>query len=107
MYIYNVTVHVEETIIEPWLQWMRETHIPDMLATGKFVHALLCRVMVDEEAGGQTYAVQFHTPGRGLLEKYYAEDADRLRKASADKFPGKLVAFRTELEVIDEQSLLT
>jgi hypothetical protein len=78
-----------------------------MLATGKFVQARLCRVLVEEEDGGYTYAAQFLTPGRDLLEKYYVEDADRLRKETADKFPGKFVAFRTELEVIDEQSLLT
>jgi len=106
MYIYNVTIHIEKTIGDSWLKWMRETHIPEMLATGKFVQARLCRVMVEEDDGGFTYAVQFMTTGRDVLEKYYKEDADRLRKTTSDKFPGKFVAFRTELEVIEEQSFL-
>jgi hypothetical protein len=107
MYIYNVTIHIEKEVNEAWLDWMRATHIPDMLDTGKFVHARLCRVVEEEDDGGYTYAVQFLTTGHEVLEKYYLEDADRLRKATSDKFPGKIVAFRTELEVIEEQSLLT
>jgi len=106
MLIYNVTVHIEDNVHDPWLRWMREEHIPEMLATGKFVQARMCRVLVREEAGGITYAVQYLTPSRDLLEKYYAEDAERLRARALNQFPDKFVAFRTELEVIDEQTCL-
>lgn len=106
MYIYNVTINIDESVHDPWLQWMREKHIPDMLATGKFVQARICRVMVEEESGGITYAVQYFTTGRDLLQQYYEEDAERLRKESLSRFPGKFVAFRTELEVIDDQAFL-
>ena len=47
MYIYNVTINIDETVHEPWLRWMRDEHIPDMLATGKFLGALMTRVMVE------------------------------------------------------------
>jgi hypothetical protein len=107
MYIYNVTINIEETVHKPWLEWMRDKHIPDMLATGKFVQARICRVMVEEESGGITYAVQYFTTSREVLQRYYEEDADRLRKEALRQFPDKFVAFRTELEVIDDQSFLT
>jgi hypothetical protein len=37
-----------------------------------------------------------------MLEKYYKEDADRLRSETTKLFPNKFVAFRTELEIIHE-----
>ncbi len=104
MYIYNVTINIEENIHEAWLKWMREKHIPDMLATGKFLQARMCRVMVVEESGGITYAIQYHAPSREVLQQYYEEDANRLRQDALSQFPDKFVAFRTELEVVDEQS---
>ncbi|MBT0607840.1 DUF4286 family protein [Aequorivita echinoideorum] len=103
MYIYNVTINIEESIHERWLDWMKNEHIPAMLATGKFSKALMTRVMVEEEMGGVTYAVQYTTENKEMLEKYYAENADELR-AQSKQFAGKFVSFRTELEIVSEQS---
>ena len=101
MYIYNVTIHIEESIHRSWLHWMKTEHIPAMLATGKFSKALLTRVLIEEEMGGITYSVQYTTDSRETLQKYYAENAADLREQSKP-FEGKFVAFRTELEIIGE-----
>jgi len=81
---------------------MKETHIPDVLATGKFLKAKMCRVLVEEDMGGITYSVQFTTKDKATLEKYYAEDAPRLRQDVTHLFSNQFVSFRTELEVISE-----
>lgn len=103
MYIYNVTINIEESIHDSWLKWMQEEHIPEMLATEKFSKALLSKVMVEEEMGGVTYSVQYTTSSKEMLQKYYDEDADQLRTKS-NRFAGKFVAFRTELEIVKEQN---
>ncbi|MFS4454899.1 DUF4286 family protein [Maribacter sp. 2304DJ31-5] len=102
MYIYNVTTNIDESVQEEWLKWMKETHIPDVLATGKFLNAKMCKVLIEEEMSGVTYSVQFTTTDRQTLEKYYTEDAHRLREDALSKFPNKFVSFRTELEVVSE-----
>lgn len=102
MYIYNVTINIQEDVHDKWLQWMKEEHIPEMLNTGKFSKALMTRVMVKEEMGGITYSVQYTTKSKELLQKYYDEDADVLR-GKTKAFEGKFVAFRTELEIVSEQ----
>lgn len=102
MYIYNVTINVENSIHDAWLQWMKTEHIPAMLDTRKFSKALMTQVIVEEEMGGTTYSVQYTTDSKETLDKYYAENADTLR-AQSKAFEGKFIAFRTELEVICEQ----
>ncbi len=103
MYIYNVTTNIDETVHDEWLQWMKEKHIPDMLATGKFSNAKMSQVMIEEEMGGTTYSVQYTTDSLETLQEYYKEDAPRLRDESMRLFSGKSVAFRSELNVISEQ----
>ncbi|UII77250.1 DUF4286 family protein [Flagellimonas sp. HMM57] len=103
MLIYNVTINIDESVHDQWLLWMQETHIPDMLATGKFSHAKMTKVLVEEETGGVTYSIQYTTKDRITLEAYYKEDAERLRADAQKYFPNKFVAFRTELEVISQQ----
>ena len=102
MYIYNITTNIDETAHDQWLQWMNETHIPEVLATGKFLKAKMCRVMVEEEMGGYTYSVQFTVANKETLQKYYNEDADKLREKASKLFSGKFISFRTELELISE-----
>ncbi len=102
MYIYNVTINVEPSIHDTWLHWMKSEHIPAMLATKKFSKALMTKVLFEQEMDGITYSVQYTTDSKETLKRYYAEDSERLRELS-QPFTGKFVAFRTELEVIDEQ----
>ena len=99
MYIYNVTINIDNAVEKDWLRWIQEKHIPEMLATGIFSEAKLCQVMV-EEAEGITYSVQYTTDDKKNLEKYYRENADKLRQEGQSLFGGKFVAFRTELNVI-------
>ena len=103
MIIYNVTVNIDDSVHDEWLTWMKDKHIPDMLATGKFSHAKMTKVLVEEELGGTSYSIQYTTKDRKTLNAYYQEDADILRTEALKRYADKFVAFRTELEVISQQ----
>jgi len=100
MYIYNVTINIDNSIHDEWLTWV-ETHVVDVLNTGKFTSAKLTEVLVDSEEG-RTYSVQYAANSKEDLELYYKEDSDRLRLESLKKFGDKILAFRTELKLIKE-----
>ena len=104
MIIYNVTVNIDDSVHNEWLTWIKE-HIPQVLATGKFTEAKLTKVLVEEEMGGQTYSIQYRAHSREALEDYYANHAEQLRQDGLKKFADKMLAFRTELEVVDEYSV--
>ncbi|WP_242203061.1 DUF4286 family protein [Aestuariivivens insulae] len=104
MYIYNVTVNIDKSIHDEWLVWIKQ-HIPQVLSTGKFDKATLTKVLVEEEMGGVTYSIQYRSYSREALDAYYREDADRLRTEGLKKFADKMLAFRTELQIIDEYSV--
>jgi len=101
MIIYNVTINVDDSIHAEWLNWIK-AHIPEVLGTGKFSGAKLTKVLVDEEMGGTTYSVQYMAKSREHLQAYYSEDAAGLRMDGVQRFGQSALAFRTELEVIDE-----
>ena len=101
MYIYNVTLSIDESIHNEWLQWIQQ-HIPEVLATGKFISAKLTQVLVEEEMGGVTYSVQYRAKSREDLDAYYQQDADRLRTDGMRRFADKMLAFRTELKIVNE-----
>lgn len=101
MYIYNVTINVEQSVHDKWLPWMKEEYIPKMLSLGKFTNALMTKVMVEEEMGGTTYSVQFTTDSKATLEKYIAENSKEMQDFGK-AFHGKFVSFETELQVVSK-----
>ena len=104
MIIYNVTVNIHDSIVDQWLVWIKE-HIPQVLATGKFSEAKLTKVLVEEQMGGQTYSIQYRTISKEALKAYYQNEAEKLRQDGLTKFGDKMLAFRTELEIVDEYTV--
>ncbi len=101
MYIYNVTINIDESIHEEWLRWI-QGHIPKVLNTGKFISAKLTQVLVEEEMDGVTYSIQYTAATKEDLEEYYKHDAPKLRNDGMKRFADKMLTFRTELRVINE-----
>ncbi len=102
MILYNITSNIHESIEEKWLFWMKETRIPEMLATGKFTAAKLLKVLVEEEMGGVTYAVQYTANSKADLAQYHIENENVLQQKVIGLFGDKVLSFQTTLEVIVE-----
>ena len=101
MIVYNVTVKINAEVQEEWLRWMRETHIPDVMATGMFQSYSLNRIISLEDADGASYAIQYHCPDMATFHKYQLQHAPQLQKDHTERYKDQFVAFRTLMEVID------
>jgi hypothetical protein len=99
MIIYNVTINIEDDIKNEWIEWMKEVHIPDVMATNLFTEFRFCRVMVNEESGS-TYSIQYSCKDMITFENYRDNYAPALQQEHLNKFGGKFVAFRTLLEQV-------
>ena len=98
MIIYNVTVNVEHSVHDDWLQWMREIHIPEVMETGLFSHHRILKVLSDEDNGGMTYSVQYYCHSMESYEQYKAKHAPSLQAKALARYKDKFVGFRTLLE---------
>lgn len=101
MIIYNVTANVDEDVHEEWVAWMKDVHIPDVMATGFFVEYRFAKVLLAKDEGGVTYSVQYLCKSMSDLQKYQGSHAPRLQQDVMKRYEGKFVAFRTVLETID------
>ena len=99
MYIYNVTINIDNAAHDEWLKWMLEIHIPEVMKTGCFIDSRMLKVLnVDDE--GSTYSVQYTFLNMSDMEEYKQKHAQNLQKQTMDKFKDKFVAFRTLLEIV-------
>ncbi|AYA38190.1 DUF4286 family protein [Hymenobacter oligotrophus] len=100
MILYNVTSSVDPEVAEEWVTFMRDVHMPDVMATGFFVKSQLLRLL-NEEEDGFTYAAQYYCTSMEQLDEYQRVSAPGLRADLETRFPGQYVSFRTVLEVIN------
>ena len=98
MYIYNVTINIDSDIHDEWLKFMKEKHIPDVLATGYFKESNMFRILSQDE--GFTYSIQYSFENMKEYEDYKDKEAPRLQKEVLDLYKDKFVAFRTLLQSV-------
>lgn len=101
MIIYNVTIKLHHSIHEDWIRWLKEEHIPEVIATGCFKEAVVLRLLEVDEEEGPTYAIQYHTENRELYDQYIAQYAGLMRQKSFDKWGDRFIAFRSVMQVVN------
>lgn len=101
MFIYNVTIKLEESIHEQWLDWMLNQHIPEMVATGCFTEGKALRLLEIDDEEGPTYAIQFTAESKANYNRYIEKFATEMRQRSFDKWGNRFIAFRSVMQVVN------
>lgn len=101
MYLYNVTLKVSHGIKEEWIQWMKEVHIPEVLATECFSDAKFFHLFENSDEEGETYSVQFFAESKALYNRYLDKYAPELRNKTASVWGDKVIGFRTVMQIVN------
>lgn len=101
MLIYNVTVIIDHSIEQEWLQWMQDKHIPDVMNTKQFLECRISAIRAEDE-GGQSYAISYLCESQEKLDFYFDNFAEALQEEHTKKYQGMFGAFRTIMDVKNE-----
>ncbi len=100
MILYNITFNVSADIEEDFIQWMKSTHIPEILAKGIFHDHKFFRLLHESEDGSTNYCIQYFTETMDSMMDYEKNHAPSLRAKTQERYKDKAIAFRTLLETI-------
>ena len=100
MIVYNITINIEPSVHDEWLQWMCEIHIPEVMQTSLFIDNRILKVLGDDAQEGFTYSIQYTCKSMDDYEKYKLNHAPELQAKHTERYKNKFVSFRTLLEII-------
>lgn len=100
MILYNVTIIIDESIEELWLDWMKNIHIQEVMDTGCFASNRMLKVL-DSPNEGITYCIQYIADSIEKYNEYKLEFANALQADFPENFTDKFVSFRTLMEFVD------
>ncbi len=93
MIAYEVRARVPVEQAEAYERYLREEHIPDLMATGCFVEANFSRsegrgsASEEAPAADVLFRSAYLAPDRAALDRYLADHAGRLRTHALARFP--------------------
>jgi hypothetical protein len=79
--VYEVTARVDDALAYDYERFMIETHIPDVVRTGCFLHARL------DQGGEGQYRAAYHAASQVEVDRYLADFAPALREHMTARFP--------------------
>jgi hypothetical protein len=102
MIVYSVTITIKSEVEEEWLNWMKSSHIKDVLNTGYFKDYEIQKLLIPEGLPDEvTYLINYTSPDIDSYNKYASTEAPRLQKEHSDKFSGKFKASRAVYKLIE------
>jgi hypothetical protein len=100
MIIFNITVNISHEAEKDWLKWMKQTHIPEIVATGLLMEHKLLRLLTEIENEGATYTSQFSFRTMEDFLAYQTHFQTEHQEKHHARYNGYYVTFRTLLEEV-------
>ncbi len=88
MVTYEVTAVVEPSLVTAYADYMRRTHVADVLQTGCFSGAVF------ERMDATTFRARYQAESQAMVDRYLREHTGRLREAFAAHFPAGIAFSR-------------
>lgn len=101
MYLYNITTKITHQIQEDWVQWMQETHIPEIMQTGCFTEFHFLQLLETDDAEGPTYAIQLYAATKVNYDDYLTHFAPSLREKAFTTWGNQFISFRSLMQLVN------
>jgi hypothetical protein len=98
MFTYNITTKVDHSVVQEWLQWQKEIHIPEIMSTGFFSEHRFYKLLEHDDESGAVFVTQFIAPSLPDYQNYLLKSAPGIRGKSLAKWGEKAISFRTLLQ---------
>lgn len=102
MIIYNTTYHVDNSIVNTFIGWIKTYYAPNAIKSGALKNPRFSLIMVQEDGENhKSYSLQFEVNSVDLLQDWYSANGRALVAELESKFAQKVVGFTTIMSVVD------
>jgi hypothetical protein len=99
--VYNTTIKIDPLIEKEWVDWQKNEHIPELMATGLFSDCKFFRLLEQDETEGITYVIQYFSSSIDNYKKYIDEFATLLNERSFAKWGEQYISFQTVMKIVN------
>ncbi len=100
MIVYNITMKVNHDIVNEWIAWQKEEHIPEIMATKLFDDHKMYHLFEHDDEESATFTVQYFTSSLEKYNHYISSFAPLLREKAIAKWGDQFTGFRSVMKAV-------
>lgn len=101
MLILNTTYQVSEERLNDWIFWVRNEYIPEVTKTNMLVNPRFFHLLVENEPGNASYALQFEVEDVDVLENWFLRYGTDMQTTMNNRFQESVLGFTTMMETVE------
>jgi len=91
---------VNHDIVNKWIAWQKEEHIPEIMATKLFDDYKMFHLFEHDDKGSATFTVQYFTSSIERYNQYISSFALLLREKALAKWGDQFTGFRSVMKTV-------
>jgi hypothetical protein len=95
MLIVNTTYQVSEDLQSDWVKWVKSDYIPEVTKTNMLINPRLFHLLIENEPGNVSYALQFEVDDLDTLENWFQHFGSEMQSTMSNRFQEKVLGFTT------------
>lgn len=100
MFVYNLSVKVDRKILQEWIKWQREEHIPEIMGTNLFTEVKFFELLEPDQLDEPTFISQYFTDSRENYNRYINEYSSTLRERARQKWGDNFIDFSSLMQTV-------
>jgi hypothetical protein len=100
MIVYNISMKVNNNIVNEWLTWQKQEHIPEIMATKMFDDYKMYHLLEHDDDEGATFTIQYFASSLEKYHQYISLFAPQLRDKAFARWGNQFTGFRTVMEAV-------
>ena len=105
MIIYNTTFHVEDKLVNEYLQYIKQVYLPEAMQQGFLMHPRFCKVLTTQEGQeGSCFSLQFSVKDMDTFNDWFEKTGCFLQKRLLAHFRNGVLCFSTFLDEMTLES---
>jgi len=98
--LYNITIKISKELSDSWLNAMKEDFLPQCTDGKIIVSSQINKLLLEEEDGEDTYAVQFIFASKAIYDSDGLPALGKFLSLLDSRFMKKYVYFTTKMEIL-------
>ncbi|MEY3689537.1 MAG: hypothetical protein RIT37_1099 [Bacteroidota bacterium] len=94
---YEVTMEVDSSIAEEWVEYMRSEHIPEVMTTGVFTSCQFLRIIEPAKEGFDSFRITYEAENLSAIQAYRADLSPELRRKHDERYGDVASGSRREM----------
>lgn len=101
MFVYNLTIQVDNKILQQWLKWQKEEYLPRIMAMNLFADIKFFELLELNDPDASTFVLQHFIESKEKYDKFINVDAPALREKYLTKWGDNIITFNTLMQIVN------